>query len=168
MDWDLLRDMLDSDFWTLGGTSTFFTNLDDAQEFAEQRVIVPYDGISEAAKIDLLEVSLQTYDDVWKMYWIEGWSGMTSEEEARYGYWLSETEATHMYWFRMLEEVKKTGDPWLIQFFSGQAEISQETIDYIEGGVVRWDYFTDSFKEQQQKIPWTLIIGALALLLWRK
>lgn len=153
MDWDLLKDMLTSDFWTPGGTSTFFSSPTEAKEYAEQYVILPYDGITGPQKSALLEASAEAESAAW-------WSVGTSFD--------SPYDGAFQYWTTMTEKVRKTGDPWLISFFTGQAEISQETIDYVEGGVVRWDLFKESFEDQQKKIPWALIIGALALYMWRK
>ena len=153
MNWELLQEMLTSDFWTLGGTSTFFSNPTAAREYAEEHVILPYDGITGPQKSALLEVSSEAETEAW-------WNVGTSFD--------SPYDGAYQYWTDMTEAVKKTGDPWLISFFTGQAEISQETIDYVEGGVVRWDLFKESFEEQQRRVPWVLIIGAIAFFMWRK
>lgn len=164
--WDVLKEMLDSDFWKLGGTSDFFSGAEAAQEWAHEYVILPYGGISEEEKQQLLEYSDEA---LWYAMTARGlgYLALTDEEFKLYGYTVDPYEAAHIYWNKMAEWLEKNStDPWLIKFFGGQVEISKETVEYVERGLVDWDEFKDLFKTDTKKYLW--IAAALAFLYWRK
>lgn len=166
--WDLLEDMLTSDFWTLGGTSEFFTDTAAAQQFAEQYVINPYDGISTAEKEALLEYSDEAFYYAELARGVGGYLGLNNAEYEQYGNIVTQYEAANIYWQRMTDYIKTNlNDPWLKGFFTGQTEISQETIDYVEAGIVDWTVFKDTLKTDSKKHLW-LAAAALAFLFWRK
>ena len=165
--WEILKEMLDSDFWKLGGTSEFFSGSEAAQQWAHEYVILPYGGISEEEKQKILEYSDEA---LWYALTARGlgYLALTDEEFEQYGYTVSPYEADHIYWDQMAKWLEEnTDDPWLIKFFGGQVEISQETIDYVEAGIVDWTVFKDAFKTDTKKHLW-LAAAALAFLFWRK
>ena len=135
MNWSILQDMLTSDFWELGGTSSFFATPTAAKEWAEEYVITPYGGLAADKKQDLLEYSEQAYQDA---MWARGvgYFSLDDAEFEQYGYTVSDTEAAHIYWSKMTTYIKEElNDAWLEAFFSGQVDLNEETIEYLEEGV---------------------------------
>jgi len=162
MNWGLLEEMLSSEFWTLGGTSSFFSNAEEAKAWVEENVLLPYDGITESTRTVLLEKSEEAYNYA---FWARGagWLALTDEEFEKYGYAVDPYEAAELYWEKMTIAVEEYGDDWLLDFFRGQVDLSGETTDYVQEGVVRGDFFGASVSES---IPWKILLALGALFLF--
>jgi hypothetical protein len=142
MDWKVLREIFPEFF--VGGTSTFMTSIEDAKDFAENRMILPFPDITDDDKAWLVEQS-----EI---------NAMTAGFE--FGYW--ETQGAERYWQLMTESVRQIGNDELTNWFSNSEEIAGETVVYEKEGLYQFDL------PKIFKIPWPLIIGAAFLLLWRK
>lgn len=64
----------------------------------------------------------------------------------------------------MQEFIEATENQGLINLWTGNVNVSANTVEYDEKGVIRWDYFEEAVKEVLQRkawaVPWYVWAGA--------
>ena len=153
---EVLGDMMTSDFWTLGGQSAFFSNPLEAKIFAEEKVFGPYPEITDAQKDFLYEKSELVYEEAMYAQAL-GAFYMTDEQIQIYGpsvtpFGISASEAAWYYWNEMIPYIDSINNEFLSKYFRGQADINQEVVEYKKGGITGGD-------AKLFKIPWWVFAG---------
>lgn len=148
---EVLGDMMTSDFWTLGGQSAFFSNALEAKIFAENNVFGPYPEITQAQTDFLYEKSELVYEQA-NYAQALGAFYMTDEQIEIYGPTVTASEAAWFYWNEMIPYIDSVNNEFLSKFFRGQADINQEVVEYKKGGITGGD-------AKLFKIPWWVFAG---------
>ena len=148
---EVLGDMMTSDFWTLGGQSAFFSNALEAKIFAENNVFGPYPEITQAQTDFLYEKSELVYEQA-NYAQALGALYMTDEQIEIYGPTVTASEGAWFYWNEMIPYIDSVNNEFLSKFFRGQADINQEVIEYKKGGITGGD-------AKLFKIPWWVFAG---------
>ena len=141
------------DWFKLGGTTDFFSDASSAARWAETYIIEAYPNITETQRVTLMEKSESVEMTVW--------------EELNKEWYLSDADramGAYLYWSVMTKYIEKTENQGLINVWNGNVQVSAETVDYEDKGVVRWDYFVEAVKEDLQgkafSLPWYVWAGA--------
>ncbi len=157
MDWELLQDMLTSDFWTLGGTSSFFSNATEARLFAENKVYGPYPDITPSQRDYLDDKSEEVYNQAMLARGL-GAFYMSDSDIDNYGYAVSDSESAHYYWTKMIPFIDNVNNQFLSDFFRGQADINLDVIEYKKEGII-------NSGDTEKKIPWWVFAGVGLIIL---
>ena len=153
-------DLITYDFWSLGGTTSFFSSADMAHDWVSKHIWSKYtgfEGMSEAADYPAFMIAMSE-------------QARNEAQALRLAGGLSRYEEAELYWGRMNDYTWAVLDPnehpELKKWFTESVDIAERTVAYDEGGILNPNP-EGVHPDEGAKIPWWLV-GIAAIYLWKK